>query len=308
MTSVAPAVVAAPARPFVIREARRDEYERVGEVTFLGFGHGEPGASRPDPRREALLRDAAARAEGGDLLVAVVEQTGEILGTASLLRADSALVRQSRDGEAELRLLAVLPEARRAGAGRALMAEAVERARRWGAPALVLDTGPWNLRSQRLYHRLGFERIPERETQPASRGGFLAVFRLDYLAREGVLVRLAGPPDRLDPVLADIVLAPAAHADAVLADAALPPAARGGAYETWLAVDRGSGEVLGAASTRAPADPRERGADLVLGPLAIRDDRASAIERAAVERALLDHAGLLARVRGAGRVSRIAPR
>ena len=159
-----------------VRSARPDEFERVGEVTYLGFGHGEPGARQPDPERLALPRGAAPRAEAGDLLVAV-DAAGVILGTASLLRSGSALVRQSRDGEAELRLLAVLPEARRRGIGEALMVDAIDRARAWGAPALVLDTGPQNERSQRLYHRLGFERLPERETIPASRGGFLVVFR-----------------------------------------------------------------------------------------------------------------------------------
>ncbi len=164
---------------FTVRTARPEEYDIVGEVTYLGFGHGEPGATQPDAARLALLRGAAARAEAGDLLVAV-DEAGVVLGTASLLRADSALVRQSRDGEVELRLLAVLPEARRRGIGEALMREALDRGRAWGAPALVLDTGPQNERSQRLYHRLGFERLPERETKPASRGGFLAVFRYSF--------------------------------------------------------------------------------------------------------------------------------
>ncbi|MFD4958882.1 GNAT family N-acetyltransferase [Microbacterium sp. NPDC058389] len=166
-------------RTVSVRTARADEFDRVGEVTYLGFGHGEPGAIQPDTARLALLRDAASRAHSGELLVAV-DETDRIMGTASLLRADSALVRQSRGGEAELRLLAVLPEARRRGIGEALMREAIARGRAWGAPALVLDTGPTNERSQRLYARLGFERLPERETVPASRGGFLAVFRYAY--------------------------------------------------------------------------------------------------------------------------------
>jgi len=164
---------------FTVRTALPDEFERVGEVTYLGFGHGEPGAAQPDAARLVLLRGAAARAEAGDLLVAV-DGSDAILGTASLLRADSALVRQSRVGEAELRLLAVLPEARRRGIGEALMTVAIDRARAWGAPALVLDTGPHNERSQRLYHRLGFDRIRERETIPSSRGGFLVVFRYPF--------------------------------------------------------------------------------------------------------------------------------
>lgn len=176
------AAVPRPAPSATIRLARPDEHAVVGEVTYLGFGHGEPGATQPDPQRLALLTNAAARAAAGDLLVAVEDDIGRIVGTASLLRPDSALVRQSRGGEAELRLLAVLPEARRRRLGWALMQEALARARAWGVPALVLDTGPTNFRSQRLYHRLGFERRPERETIPASRGGNLAVFRYEFRA------------------------------------------------------------------------------------------------------------------------------
>ncbi|MGB4777821.1 N-acetyltransferase family protein [Microbacterium sp.] len=167
----------------VVRTATPDEHAAVGELTYRGLGHSD--AARPDPAREALLRDASARAAEGDLLVAADAATGELLGTASLLRPGSRLSRQARGGEAELRLLAVLPRARRFGAGWALMSEAIERARVWDAPALVLDTGPGNHASQRLYHRLGFQRVPERETLPASRGGHLAVFRYDLRASEG---------------------------------------------------------------------------------------------------------------------------
>lgn len=173
---------AVEAQAAVIRLAQPDEYDEIGRVTYLGFGHGEPGARQPDPERLALLHDVAARAEGGDVLVAEDAASGRILGTASLLRAGGPLTRQSRDGEAELRLLAVLPEARRKGLGWALMTAAAARAREWGAPAVILDTGPSNERSQRLYHRLGYERLPERETIPAGSGGFLAVFRFDLTA------------------------------------------------------------------------------------------------------------------------------
>lgn len=165
----------------VVRTATPAEHREVGELTYRGFGHDD--VRRPDPEREALLRDAAARAAAGDLLVAVDEATERLVGTASLLRPGGVLNRQSRGDEAELRLLAVLPHARRRGVGRALMDQAIERARAWDLPALVLDTGPGNHASQRLYHRLGFERLPERETLPASRGGFLVVFRYDLRTR-----------------------------------------------------------------------------------------------------------------------------
>ena len=113
-----------------IRTATPDEWDEVADVSYFGFNHGTPDSREPSAERLTLLRDAEARAASGDLLVAVDDETGRILGTASLLRAGSPLTRQSRDGEAELRLLAVLPEARRRGIGRALMVAAIERVAR----------------------------------------------------------------------------------------------------------------------------------------------------------------------------------
>lgn len=179
----------------VIRTAHRDEYELVGRVTYQGFGHGSDEGNEPAPDRLALLLDAEARAVGGDLLVAL-DESGSIVGTASLLRSDSPLSRQAVDGEAELRLLAVLPSARRQGAGVELMREAIDRATTWGARALVLDTGSRNLRSQRLYHSLGFDRTPERESLISSSGTPLAVFRLPFAEAHGLTVRLARRQER----------------------------------------------------------------------------------------------------------------
>ncbi|GGC34599.1 hypothetical protein GCM10010974_16330 [Brevibacterium sediminis] len=179
----------------LIRTAHPDEFRLVGRVTYEGFGHGSSERGEPTPERLALLMDAEARAAGGDLLVAV-DDSDMIIGTASLLRADSALSRQASEGEAELRLLAVLPSARQSGVGLDLMREAITRARDWGAHALVLDTGPHNFRSQRLYHSLGFDRVPEREALPSSGGGPLAVFRYRLDDPEGVAVRLSNDAAR----------------------------------------------------------------------------------------------------------------
>ncbi|MFJ3034364.1 GNAT family N-acetyltransferase [Curtobacterium pusillum] len=161
-----------------VRLARPDEHDTVGLVTFRGFGHGLPGARQPTPERRALLLDAAARAADGDLLVAV-DAADHPVGTATLLPPGASLTRQARGREAEIRLLAVVPEARRTGIARALMTAAIDRAWTWDVDAVVLDTGPQNTASQALYQQLGFVRQPARETQPASSGGMLAVFRLE---------------------------------------------------------------------------------------------------------------------------------
>lgn len=166
-----------PAGTHRVRLARPDEHDAVGLVTFRGFGHDLPGARQPTQERRALLLDAAARATDGDLLVAV-DSADRPVGTATLLPPGATLTRQARDREAEVRLLAVLPEVRRTGIARALMSAAINRARTWDVDAVVLDTGPQNTASQALYLQLGFERQPDRETQPSSSGGLLAVFVL----------------------------------------------------------------------------------------------------------------------------------
>ena len=68
---------------YVIRQARPEEYDAVGRLTYEGFGHHLPGAHQPDEERLGLLLDAAARAREGVLLVAEDQETGRLVGTAT---------------------------------------------------------------------------------------------------------------------------------------------------------------------------------------------------------------------------------
>ncbi|WP_311213620.1 MULTISPECIES: GNAT family N-acetyltransferase [unclassified Arthrobacter] len=164
---------------YVIREARREEYDAVGRLTYEGFGHHLPGAHQPDEERLGLLLDATARANEGILLVAEDVETGRLVGTASLLPFGSRLSRQAEEGEVELRLLAVLPEARRAGLGQRLLDESARIAGIRGAKRVVLDTAVDNETSQRLYRRLGYVRRPERENERPAPKVQLVVYTLD---------------------------------------------------------------------------------------------------------------------------------
>jgi ribosomal protein S18 acetylase RimI-like enzyme len=68
--------------------------------------------------------------------------------------------------EAEIRALAVLPEARGTGLGRALLAAVTERACRVGIRQLVLLTQVNMTAAHRLYETAGFTRLPERDWSP----------------------------------------------------------------------------------------------------------------------------------------------
>jgi GNAT superfamily N-acetyltransferase len=169
---------------FIVRRALPDEYGNIGQLTLAGFGHLEPGASLPDEERLALLLDAEGRDQQGVLLVA--EGTdGGLLGTASIFPHGVPYARQACEGEAELRLLAVLPAARKQGLGAALLEAGADTAARWGAERIVLDTGQHNLRSQRLYLRFGFEHRSERDVHREPPKVPLAVFTLDLTGRSG---------------------------------------------------------------------------------------------------------------------------
>lgn len=282
-----------------VRDALEQEHEAVGALTSRAFGAGPYGPS-VDPDRIRLLADAAGRAASGDLLVAVDD--GRLVGTVSLLRAGSSYSREARADEAELRLLATAPEARGHGVGAILLAAALERARVWGVAGVVLDTGPRNVVSQRLYHRLGFERVVERETTVVGHGvGRLVVFRYD-LTRTGVQIRLVAPHEydevsrlSVDAYAHDYTLSDEYRAS--IADVA----SRAREHEVWVAQDLATGALLGTVAT-----PRA-GANLSdLGREGEVDFRLLAVAPSARGRGigelLTRHVLELARQRGAQRV------
>jgi ribosomal protein S18 acetylase RimI-like enzyme len=157
-----------------VRAAAPQEFDRVADLVELGFRHGPYGHFPVSTARTALVRDSAGRAAAGMLLVAVDEADAAegiepLLGTASLLRAGAPGCRLARPGEVELRLIAVDPAARGRGIGETLVRAALTEAVGMGAEAVVLDTGSLNLPAQRLYDRVGFQRLHDRV--PGNLGG-----------------------------------------------------------------------------------------------------------------------------------------
>ncbi len=158
-----------------IRLAREDEYPAVGELTV------EANLADRLVRDEYLpeLRDAAARAHAGELLVALDSTTGELVGTASLFVAGAGprWAEGAEEADAVLRMLAVASKARRRGIGRALAEECISRARGLGCQRLVLSTGVWMTAARSLYEELGFERAPGADWEPLP-GVALLAYRL----------------------------------------------------------------------------------------------------------------------------------
>ena len=163
-----------------IRDARQDEFDELGDVRvaayradgFLsaqstyaprlralgaeGLDHvlvavrGEAGTSPGHPGRESQLGTDSGRIVGTVMLQGW-PQGGEILAGPD---------------EAEIRALAVAPEARGAGLGKALLRAVIERAAREGIRQLVLLTQTEMKAAHHLYDEAGFRRLPERDWSP----------------------------------------------------------------------------------------------------------------------------------------------
>jgi ribosomal protein S18 acetylase RimI-like enzyme len=159
-----------------IRRAEPTDLETIGRVTLQAYVDG--GHLHPESDYGATLADAQTRAEAAELWVAVRPPAGTLLGSVTFAPPGSSFNEVAEPGEAEVRMLAVAPEAQGSGAGEALMQRCVSRARELGLTALALSTQPSMHAAHRIYERLGFVRTPERDWSPIP-GVDLITYRLD---------------------------------------------------------------------------------------------------------------------------------
>ncbi len=113
-----------------------------------------------------------------------------------------AMLRVAAD-EAELLTIAVIPAARRTGAGAALLEQAIEQAVRRGARRMFLEVAPGNQAAYALYRRHGFTAIGRRRNYYANGSDALVLARgLVEGARVDAIAVEALDPDRVDAALA----------------------------------------------------------------------------------------------------------
>jgi ribosomal protein S18 acetylase RimI-like enzyme len=168
----------------VVREARETELDRIGALTAEVYdGDGLAG-----PEYLEVLRDARTRWESPatTLLVAFDdgaeedEEDADLLGTVVYAAPGSPWQDLASGDEAEFRMLATAAPARGRGVGESLVRACIDLAKRAGSPRLVLSTGPEMLPAHRLYERLGFTRVPERDWSPRPESDFrLLAYVLD---------------------------------------------------------------------------------------------------------------------------------
>ncbi len=89
-----------------------------------------------------------------------------MLGTVTVAPHWTPLAQIARDGEMEFRMLSTSVAARGRGVGELLIRAVVDRARELACHRVVLCVVDGNAKAIRLYRRLGFVRLPERDWQP----------------------------------------------------------------------------------------------------------------------------------------------
>ena len=127
----------------------------------------------------AELRDAARRAAEAELLVAVEPAGGDVLGTVTFVPDGGALGEIAGPGEAEFRMLAVAPAAQGRGVGTALLGRVLDDSRRRGKGGVVCSSMAVMRAAHRIYEKVGFERVPERDWAPVP-GVELLAFAISF--------------------------------------------------------------------------------------------------------------------------------
>ena len=150
----------------LIRRIAAEEYEPVGR--FLREAN-EQDYDLPEGYLSQMQR-TGERDEISAVMVAVDRASGELLGTITVPFPGERLQDDTAADELDIRLLGVAHAARGRGVARHLLAYCADVARERGLRRIVLHTGSHMPGAQRLYERLGYHRIPERDFEIFEQG------------------------------------------------------------------------------------------------------------------------------------------
>jgi ribosomal protein S18 acetylase RimI-like enzyme len=143
-----------------VSPAGPEDFDRIADLSvrvYVGGGLASEGYT-------SELADVAGRASRAELLV--VRDGGHVVGSVALVLSGDFGEVTTSDEEAAFRMLVVDPAAQGRGLGTLLVTTCLDRARAAGKRRMVIATGTRMTAAQRLYERLGFTRLPERDWSP----------------------------------------------------------------------------------------------------------------------------------------------
>lgn len=167
-----------PDSQYRIRRAHPGEFSRLGQLTVDVYA-SLPGMPKVDeqPDYYEMLLDVAKRAGNSAISIfAAVSDSGDLLGSVDFIddmrQYGSGGTASNISDAAGIRLLAVAPECRGKGVGKALTQFCIEQALDLGKSKVILHTTRAMETAWTMYERMGFERFSEIDFKQ----GNLAVF------------------------------------------------------------------------------------------------------------------------------------
>ncbi len=146
----------------LIRNAHDEELDIVASLAVDAYAEFAEGMS-PDAWSQFAQNIANVRGRLSDAEVLVAIDEDRIVGTVTVYTE----WRGAQSGSYGVRLLAVPPPERGKGVGRALMETCISRARQEGKDRVVLTVTAEMESARDLYDRLGFDREPGLDHEPA---------------------------------------------------------------------------------------------------------------------------------------------
>ncbi|MFC4554194.1 GNAT family N-acetyltransferase [Georgenia faecalis] len=146
-----PALAVLPVRP--------EDADRLGALTVDAYLAA--GILEEDDGYVPVLRDVAGRLDSTIVLAAY--RGPRVVGGITLAAPGGPHAEIAQEGEIELRMLAVDPAHQGAGVAEALVRASAEAAAELGHDAVVLSTMEAMPAALRLYARLGFDRVADRD-------------------------------------------------------------------------------------------------------------------------------------------------
>lgn len=149
----------------VLRNARPQEYGALADLVMSAYADFD--AFVDDEFKAGFAAEVPELMNDDHTEVIVAELDGEPVGSITFYPDGRFYEGGVSPDWACLRTLAVHPSARGRGAGRALMTECLERARRLGRTRMLLHTIPFMTAAIALHESLGFQRAPELDIEYA---------------------------------------------------------------------------------------------------------------------------------------------